>query len=334
MGWVKGLACLHASALVLATMVLVAPASSGAAQPRPQVVLSESVASPGQSIQVNGRNFPPNTDVQAQVCGNNALNGSADCVLSTSQEVATTKSGLFQVPVLVTIPSKPCPCVVLVLDFSSSITPTAPLAIVGAKYATPSASKLAKLQVENAYLEGSGPWTAWFGASPQRTLVLTVHNPNPAAYVRPPLVLAVGNSSDTTTHEATLTNLASLGPYQTKTYLVHVTFPALSIGEHQVVGVVGDAGLSKTFIVKSWLFPWGLLVVALLVLELILLAITAHFRERRRRREAEEGPPGGEAGEDPVTPPEGMAPVGVAVGAEMSPGDRPEGVTVWPPPVL
>jgi len=274
--------------LVVAALVVPPAAESGAA-PTPVIQVTPNVATVGSSVKVTGAGFPPNTDIQAQVCGNDALNGSADCVLSTSQEVSTTKRGIFEVPVIVSLPPKPCPCVVMVLDFSSSTTPTIPLTIVGAPYATPKASTVHKLQVLNASLTGNGPWTAWFGAPPKRTLVLTVRNPNNGPYVNPPLVLAIGNAGDTTTHEATTQNLSTIGANATKTYRIPVSFPAVSIGEHQVVGIVGNAGLAHSFKVQTWLFPWGLLVVILVVLELILLALTAYFRERRRRKEAAEG---------------------------------------------
>ena len=238
---------------------------------------------------MTGRNFPPDSDIQTQVCGNNALNGSADCVQSTAQEVSTTKSGLFQMQLVVTIPAKPCPCVIMALDFSSSITPTTPITIIGAPVAPPAGSRIHKLQVLDAYLTGNGPWTAWFGAPPKRTLVVTVRNPNNAAYVNPPLILAIGNAGDTTTHEATTQNLPTIGANATNTYRIPVSFPAVSIGEHQVVGIVGNAGLSKAFKVQTWLFPWGLLLAALIVLELLLLAITrvlpgAQAPEGRGRR--------------------------------------------------
>jgi hypothetical protein len=225
----------------------------------------------------------------------------------------------------------------MVLDFSSTFAPTAPITITGAPNAIPSATKLAKLQVQNAYLTGNGPWTAWFGAPPQRTLVLTIHNPNPAAYVSPPLILFVGNQSDTTTHEATSRNLSTIGPYATKTYQIPISFPAVSIGEHQVVGTVGNAGLSRSFIVKTWLFPWGLLVVVLIVLELLLLAITHYFRERRRRREEAEGAAlvAGDLDGAPATgevPAVGAA-VGAAVGVGSSAGEPAEPqVEESPPP--
>ena len=300
-------------------VVLAAPPSGAAnGQPRPSIIVSPNTVKPNEQVTVTGRNFPPDSDIQTQVCGNNALNGSADCVQSTAQEVSTTKSGLFQMQLDVTIPAKPCPCVVMAIDFSSSLTPTAPINIIGAPVATPKGSSIHKLQVLDAYLTGNGPWTAWFGAPPQRTLVITVRNPNTSAYVNPPLILAIGNAGDTTTHEATTQNLATIGANAVKTYQIPVSFPAVSVGEHQVVGIVGDAGLSKSFKVQTWLFPWGLLVVILIVLELILLAITRYFRERRRRREEAEA--AAALAESPdVAPPTGEVPA-VAVGEPVAAG--------------
>ncbi len=337
--------------LVVATcaagfVVLAAPPSGAASgQPRPSIIVSPGTASPNERVTVTGSNFPPDSDVQTQVCGNNALNGSADCVQSTSQEVSTTKTGLFDMQLVVTIPSKPCPCVVMALDFSSSLTPTTPITIIGAPVASPKGSRIQRLQVLDAYLTGNGPWTAWFGAPPKRTLVITVRNPNSAAYVNPPLILAIGNASDTTTHEATTRNLATIGPNAVNIYRIPVSFPAVSIGEHQVTGIIGNVGLSRSFQVQTWLFPWGLLIVLLIVLELILLLVTRYFRERRRRREAEEarlaadqeGPELEEVAEVAAV----GAAVGAGVGAGASAGEPAEAAPAEspaprppPPPVL
>ncbi|MFZ0251531.1 MAG: hypothetical protein WAL61_16430 [Acidimicrobiales bacterium] len=315
-------AALGAALAVLAAGLVAFALPSGAAsgQARPSITVTPATASPNERVTVTGRGFPPDSDIQTQICGNNALNGSADCVQSTAQEVSTTKSGLFQMQLVVTIPSKPCPCVVMALDFSSSVTPTAPITIIGAPVAAPAGSRIHKLQVLDAYLTGNGPWTAWFGAPPQRTLVVTVRNPNNAAYVNPPLILAIGNAGDTTTHEATTQNLPTIGANATNTYRIPVSFPAVSIGEHQVVGIVGESGLSRAFKVQTWLFPWGLLLAALIVLELLLLAITRYFRERRRRKEEAEGA-AGVPGDLDDAPPTGEVPaVGEPVGAAVGVG--------------
>ena len=255
---------------------------------------------------VSGVNFPPSSSVQVQICGDQALDGSPDCDLSDSQEVSTTPKGEFQIPLTVALPPKPCPCVVMALDFNLSITPTTPFVVIGAPYSTPNTFHIHKLKILGAALQGDGPWTSWFGAPPKRTLVLTVHNPNDVAYTFPPLVLAIGQSKDITTQEATTQKLETIGAYKTATYDIPVAFPAVSIGEHQVAGVLGNPGYTTKFLVKTWLFPWGLLAVALVVLEIIALLITRFIRERRRRKEAL-------AGDAPPVPADPGAPITEAV---------------------
>jgi hypothetical protein len=270
---------------VMGSMVaLAAPVS---AVPSSAVVsVDPDAGAPGSTATVSGENFPPDTNVQVQICGNEALDGSDDCDPSTAQEVSVTPQGRFQVPLSVTIPPKPCPCVVMALDFSLTITPTTPFDVIGAPTGSTSPLRIHSLQILSAALQGDGPWTSWFGAPPKRNLVLTVHNPNDVPYTFPPLVLAIGQSKDTTTQEATNQRLATIPAHRTQTYVIQVSFPAVSVGEHQVFGVLGNPGFSTHFLVKTWLFPWGLALVVLVVLEIIALLITRAFRESRRRKDA------------------------------------------------
>jgi hypothetical protein len=272
--------------LVMALGGLLAPTPASGATSSAAISVQPDSGAPGITVTVKGTNFPPSTDVQVQICGNQALDGSGDCDLTTSQEASTTPKGLIQLQLAVTTPPKPCPCVVMALDFSLSITPTTPFDVIGAPVVAPSTTKLHSLQLVSASLQGDGPWTSWFGAPPQRELIVTVRNPNPTPYAFPPLVLSVGQSRDTTTREATSQRLATIPPLKTQTYEIPVSFPAVSVGEHQVIGVLGNPGFSTHFEVKTWLFPWGLAVVVLIVLEIIALLITRAFRERRRRRDA------------------------------------------------
>jgi hypothetical protein len=143
-------------------------------------------------------------------------------------------------------------------------------------------------------------------------LVLTVHNPNKTAYSSPPLLLGVGNFSGTSSKELSNAPLGTIGPDQTRTYRIPVTFPDLSIGEHHVVGVLGDAGLMTNFKVSTWLFPWGLLVLVIVLVEVIALGVTRGIRLRRRRRPGEPSP-----GEKPSVPEaeEGLGALGALVGS-------------------
>jgi hypothetical protein len=175
---------------------------------------------------------------------------------------------------------------VVALDFSTSASPTAPITILGAQTVSPAPTTLDKLQIVRASVEGYGPWTSWFAGGGARILVLTVYNPDSVPYVMPSLVLSAGTPADLRAHETTGRRLASIGAGRTTTYRVPLSFPAFSVGEQHVVGVIGNAGLTRTFAVQTRLFPWGLLVPALILLELVLLTITRFFRERWRRREA------------------------------------------------
>ena len=279
----SGVLALVAAMLLAAAAVPLATSDAGAYSAGPILKVAPDLALPGRTVRVVGSNFPGSTNVQAQICGDRALGGSVDCDLSSSQEVAVTPTGQFDITLSVTIPPKPCPCVVMAVDASLTITPTTPFTVIGAPVSTPTRFGIRPLRVRSANLEGDGPWTSWFGASPQRTLVVTVFNPNRTSYVNPPLVLTVGSNAATSTKEATSVPLASLGPLQTRTYRVPVSFPAFSIGEYQVHGLLGSAGMTTHFSVSTWLIPWGLLVLLLIVLEIILLAITRAVRERRRR---------------------------------------------------
>jgi hypothetical protein len=297
---------LGAVGTVLGLSAPVAAATASAA-----VSAQPEAAAPGATVTVSGVNFPPSSNVQVQICGNEALDGSADCDLTTSQEVATTPSGQFSLQLVISTPPKPCPCVVMALDFSLTITPTTPFDVIGAPVGSVSTLKIHKLKILSASLRGDGPWTSWFGTSPKRILVLTVHNPNSVAYAFPPLVLAIGQRKDTTTREATNHSLATIGPFKTETYDVPVSFPVVSIGEHQVNGILGNAGYTTQFEVKTWLFPWGLLLVALIVLQIIALLITRAIRERRRRKHAADGEaPPADPAEVPAEEAESVAPVG------------------------
>jgi hypothetical protein len=271
------------------TAVPAAPAvAAGAAGTQPQVVVNPVAAAPGARVLVTGRGFPPTSDVQAQICGDRAAQGSVDCDLSASQEVATTQDGRFQLTLVVTMPPKPCPCVVMVLDFALTATPTTPFTVIGAPTAPTPLSPVEPLEVRKAVVEGHGPWTSWFGAAPQRTLVLTVHNPDQTSYLKPPLLLQVGSGATPSSREATRAPLASIGPGRTRTYRVPLTFPVLAVGDQPVHGVLGSPGLTTTFTVHTSMVPWGLVAV-LALLVLLAIALVA-WAVRRRRRHLRVGP--------------------------------------------
>jgi hypothetical protein len=174
------------------------------------------------------------------------------------------------------------------LDFSLGTTPEAPIIVLGAPTATPAPTTVARLQVVRASFEGNGPWSSWFGAGAERTLVLTVHNPNPVPYVNLSLLLSFGAPTDLRADEATAHILTSISSDGNRTFRIPLTLPAFSIGDQHVAGVIGNAGLSRRFTVATDVFPWGLLVALLILLELVLFGITGLLRERYRRHHVDE----------------------------------------------
>jgi hypothetical protein len=268
------------------------------------VGVSPPTVSPGETVQILGYDFPPSIDVTGQICGDDNLSGSQDCVLDNIGFGSTDSHGSFTISLTVAVPPVPCPCVATVSSQQLSSTPSSPLTIIGAPVTplrppTSAATVKEPLQIVNAQLSGNGPWYSWFGGTPRRTLNLTVHNPNQGVYPHPSLALAAGRSGGGLSTVST-SSLPSMAPGETTTVHVNVVFPALTIGDAQVVGTVGDAALMKRIQVTTTIVPWGLIVIALVILQLILLAIRNALRRRKQRREAD-APPA--LDEDFATPP-------------------------------
>lgn len=266
------------------------------------VAVSPSTVAPGQTLQILGYGFPPSIDVSGQICGNNNLSGSPDCVLDNVGFASTTSNGQFTMSIAVAIPPVPCPCVAVVSSSQLSSAPSSPVTITGAPVGAvqpPISAATVKepLQIVNAQLSGNGPWYSWFGGMPQRTLNLTVHNPNNGVYPHPSLVLAAGRSGGGLSTVST-TPLPSMAAGETTTVHVHVVFPAFTFGSAEVVGTVGDAALMQHVKVTTTIVPWGLIVIALIILQFILLAIRNAVRRRKQRRQADAPPSAGPDGAD------------------------------------
>ena len=269
------------------------------------VAVSPSTVATGQTLQVAGDHFPAGADVSGQICGDNGLNGSVDCVLDNTGIAGVTSQGRFSMSIQVATPPTPCPCVVVITSLAMTTTPSAPITIIGARVAPvqapPSAATVTRpLQIGNAQLEGNGPWYSWFGGMARRTLTLTVRNPNTGTYPHPSLVLLAGKQGTLST--VSTSPLPSIGPGKTTTVRLNVVFPAFSFGNNEVRGTVGDAALKEDIQVSTTVAPWGLIVIGLVFLQLILLAIRNSFRRRNARQSST---PSSSVTEE-LTPPDGV----------------------------
>jgi hypothetical protein len=193
-------------------------------------------------------------------------------------------------PLAVVVPPTPCPCVVASFDANSLAGPvTAPITIEGASSSstpiTLPQTPAPNIVVVNAKLQGSMPVGAWFGLPVTRTLALTLRNAGtlPASSIN--LFASLGSTP------LVSRQLPGLGVGQQRTYMVPVSLPALSVGNLSITGHVDRGnGQLESFKASSPLWPWGLFIIAFLVVLLILLRVRNVLR-RRREQKKPPGPP-------------------------------------------
>lgn len=171
-----------AAALLLALSPLspLAARPAAAADPEPTVELSPKEGGAGGDVTVKGRGWQPGTLLTVLMCGQNAIGGTSACANATGKAATTGDGGGFSVKLPIAEPPEPCPCVVHVTTVTGPerVVVDAPFTVAGHPVAAlpetdGTSARLTALKVD---LEGSGNLLTWFGAPPQRTLVVTVGN--------------------------------------------------------------------------------------------------------------------------------------------------------------
>lgn len=280
----------YAAALAASIVVAaVAPAHAADAEGAPRLALSAPSVAPGDSLIVTGEGFPANTSAQVVLCGNLALAGSADCDMPHARVAGTNEKGHFATEMAVALPPSPCPCVIQASSLALSSAVTTPVEVVGAPKTQPQGVVPAQPTAlkAKASLEGSGPTAAWFGGQPHRTLVLDVTNPGTTPVSSPVVQLTVGRGDNPTT-ATQAPDLGVIAPGETKTYKIPVELDAFAVGNYTVRGVIKGDGEPVTFRAKTGAFPWGLVAVVLLVVQLVLLAVRDRMRRKLLAAEAAE----------------------------------------------
>ncbi len=317
-------------ALTLAVAVaLAAPASALS-----RVVVQDDGAEPtvsldlagvgfGEYLGVRGENWPPNSVVFVEVCGNDARNGTSDCDQINARALGVSSAGNFGVPLLVGNPPTACPCVVRVTSQSSLAEVTVPVEIRGApvagiddRFEVPRPDR--RLAFTEARLEGSGPWTALFGAPPRRTLVFTVVNTGQVRVNNPSITLRVGRGADPSGF-VEAPELGTFAPGESRTFRVDVELPVFAIGTYAVEGDIPGFGIPVHFRTETSHIPWLLFLLPVLVLVQIGLLAA---RNRLRRRLVGEGVDSGA-----LAPPVPALPAGGVIDLRHEPLETP-----GPPP--
>ncbi|GAA1576528.1 hypothetical protein GCM10009678_69070 [Actinomadura kijaniata] len=281
-------------ATAAALLLILTPVPAHAAAPGPGVSAEPGRAPAGTSLRVRGSAWTPGSTVQAEVCGANAVHGSADCDTPRAVTAMVAPAGTFEAGLTVGAPPASCPCVVRVTTFPGTAGPpataTAPLTLPGHPTG-PVRKDVAPVRVDivSAELTGGGRGEM-FGGRPRRTLVLRVRNAGTQPITDAPLVVGWGAG---TTPDSPLAapGTGTIQPGRTATYRIPVELPRAASGRFVVGGrFAGTVPFTTSFST----YPWGLLGANALAALLLLLGVRLSLGRRaaRRRRPAPAPAPG------------------------------------------
>ena len=292
---------LLAIALVIALAGGVVTAVSATAPHGGSVELNSTVLTPGQRVRITGTGGGAGTGVTATLCGATAVTPSTDCASTTSVNMVSGSGGELLGWMVATLPPTPCPCVVRVTDNTGDYQQKIPVQVVGAATAPvppPTTAPHPDFEITDMQVIGGITLSSAFGGSADRTLKFRLVNPGPLPWT--PLVLGRWGKGSKTTNVINMPPVGAVGAGQSTEVVAEFSLPALSVGHYTVkvmVQVVGFQGES-TAKVSTSTWPFGLLIVALILLELIVMGITRKVRRRRRARAAaRQTAPGGSPSE-------------------------------------
>ena len=263
-------------------------AAPRAAAPAPTVLLSPSVAAIGDTIVVSGSGFTPQQLFSVTVCGGGGSGTSTTCAFGDGVQTASESDGSLSTPIVVTAPPVACPCSVRIASLDQVGAPVlSPITIVDMPTDIPPAPTTVpapQLSVDQTEIRVDDAWFAYIGGPSQRMLLLQVSNSGGEAVVPSAIEVRSGPPGDVTQFVKGPPPPA-IGPGETVTITIPVSFPSLSTGEQLVQGRIITAYGDTPFEASTTLRWWSAWVVpAAIVFELLLIALW--FFLRRMRPEA------------------------------------------------
>jgi len=284
------------AALVAVIAIGLVP-SAASAQGAPTATVDSDHVALGQRVLVRGADWTPRSLVHLKLCGNAAANLSADCDLASGADAGVGDDGSFSMTLNVSRPPSACPCVVWITDASSLGDVRVPLSIVGLPESGTTATPLPDLghllQVTSAKVTGSGSWTSWFGTGSTRTLTFTVRNIGQFTLHDPPVSIVYGKGADPTGFVQP-PHIGDIAPGETKTVSAPINVSAFSWGRYTIKVDITALGSPIVFRSSVTTYPWGLIVLAILFVQLVLLAIRNLVRRRIHDDEEVEATAGAE----------------------------------------
>ncbi|MGW3562892.1 hypothetical protein ACWDSL_03145 [Streptomyces sp. NPDC000941] len=151
-----------------------------AAADGPTATVSKEEAGAGGTVTVSGQGWRPRALLMMLICGQNMIGGTNSCANSDGRAVTTDSKGAFHKKLPVAEPPKPCPCVIHVATVTGEAAyDDAPFRVAGhpvAPLPKQEGTGGERLRALSARLDGSSGLLTWFGAPPQRRLVVTIAN--------------------------------------------------------------------------------------------------------------------------------------------------------------
>jgi hypothetical protein len=291
---------LAAIVLGLSLLGIATPAGATAA---PTAHVGSSNVNIGDRVLVQGEGWPAGTLVLLQLCGNGAIDTSADCDVVGGINAGVGPDGTFSMTLRASRPPAPCPCVVWITDSASAGEARVPINVVGLPTA-PVRQRAEVLDLSqsvkvSAKITG-GSWTTWFGAGSSRMLELTVKNAATMSIPEPRVNITFGKGQNPTGFVAP-PSIGTIGPGETRTYNAPISVDTFSFGKYTLTGELAGFGKPVPFHTSISVYPWGLLLVAIASLQLVLLYVRDRARDRMPEDEqAEELAAAGVASAPPI----------------------------------
>lgn len=259
--------------------------TAAAATSGPTVNVSTKTTTVGELVQVTGAGWSPvGGTVQIALCGQDALNVSTDCDQADEYTAAIRSGGVFYGAIVTRFPPSPCPCVVLVHNEGSFSGVSVPISVVGARTSpVPTRPQSSDPVTVSAKVLSGMSVGSWFGGPAKVTLLLHVRNRSTADFASPALSVTVGRGA----HPSGFVMAGPLAPLAagaTQVLRIPVTLPAFTFGQYSVrAQVITGEGQIAT-VARTSSYPWGLFLIAALVLQALLLLLRNRVRARLARR--------------------------------------------------
>lgn len=269
---------------VAAAGLVLGPTSVGAQDGAPTVTLDLTGAKEGDTAQVRGAGWGGTELVYIELCGNAGRNGTRSCDQGHATLAGVGPEGTFAATLAVAKPPVPCPCVVKATSQTTQAFATAELAIqdvpvVPLENQSATSLLLRSVEITEAQLTGRGPWTSWLGAGAGRTLRFTVSNTGDVAVNDPPLSLTFGKGADPR-GILPAPAIGALEPGDSVTIEVPVRFGAVSFGQHSAGIRISGFGEPVQAVATTSTYPWALIALGLIVVQLGLLRVRNSLRRR------------------------------------------------------